>query len=257
MKKFLVQSQGKSWQANLNKGVDLSLAIGANPKSASAWYVNPASITPIKGKGFIGSVAAGGSVNFRDITFNPHGNGTHTECLGHVTPKVHDVNKLIRDHHLIAEVKTFKAKKEESSFEAGTFDDVIHLNNENCPFQQGTEALILRTLPNSRDKRFKQYSNSNPPYLSSSSGAYLNACGIKHLLLDLPSVDRELDGGQLINHHAFWGLPENPRYDASITEFIYVPSEALDGLYYLNLQIAPFENDAAPSRPIIYPLVEI
>lgn len=256
MKKFLVKIQGKTLQADLAQGVDLSLVIGVNPKAASAWYVNPATITPVKGEGFIGSVAEGGSVNFRDITFNPHGNGTHTECLGHITPEVYNVNEHIREHHLIAEVKTFTPKKEKSSFNRDAEDHVIHLNENSCAFQEGTEALILRTTPNSEAKRSAQYSNSNPPYLSASSGAYLNACGIKHLLIDLPSVDREVDGGQLINHHAFWGLPDAPRFDASITEFIYVPSQTPDGLYYLNLQIAAFENDAAPSRPVIYPLYE-
>ena len=256
MKKIQVEIQGRIWQANLQDGVDLSLPVSANPKSASAWYVHPTNMTPVTTDSFVGSVAQGGSVNFRDITFNPHGNGTHTECLGHITPEVFDVNELIREHHLIAEVKTFTPKKERSQFNTGAEDLVIELNAETCPFEEGTEALILRTIPNSEAKRSAQYSNSNPPYLSASSGSYLNACGIKHLLIDLPSVDREVDGGQLINHHAFWGLPDAPRFDASITEFIYVPSQTPDGLYYLNLQIAAFENDAAPSRPVIYPLHE-
>jgi hypothetical protein len=33
---------------------------------------------------------------------------------------------------------------------------------------------------------------------------------------------------------------------------IYVPNEVPDGTYILNLQIAPFENDASPSKPILY-----
>ncbi|HBB80565.1 MAG TPA: metal-dependent hydrolase, partial [Cryomorphaceae bacterium] len=28
-----------------------------------------------------------------------------------------------------------------------------------------------------------------------------------------------------------------------------------DGVYLLNLQVAPLENDAAPSRPILYSLI--
>jgi hypothetical protein len=41
---------------------------------------------------------------------------------------------------------------------------------------------------------------------------------------------------------------------ATITELIYVPAEVNDGLYLLNLQVAPFVADAAPSRPVLYPL---
>jgi hypothetical protein len=31
-----------------------------------------------------------------------------------------------------------------------------------------------------------------------------------------------------------------------------VPNSVEDGEYFLNLQIAPFENDATPSKPILY-----
>jgi hypothetical protein len=36
-----------------------------------------------------------------------------------------------------------------------------------------------------------------------------------------------------------------------------VPNEIIDGFYFLNLMIAPFENDASPSKPVIYCLTEV
>jgi arylformamidase len=72
------------------------------------------------------------------------------------------------------------------------------------------------------------------------------------LLIDLPSVDKEKDDGQLLAHKAFWDVNGNIRTEATITEFIYVPNKVLDGSYILNLQIAPFENDATPSKPVLY-----
>jgi hypothetical protein len=77
---------------------------------------------------------------------------------------------------------------------------------------------------------------------------------IQHLLLDLPSVDREEDGGALAAHKAFWKYPEDPRTKATITELIYVDNVVPDGLYLLQIQIAAMELDASPSRPFIYPL---
>jgi hypothetical protein len=71
-------------------------------------------------------------------------------------------------------------------------------------------------------------------------------------LIDLPSVDKEVDGGQLAAHHAFWNYPNQTQFHKTITELIYVPNEVPDGTYILNLQIAPFENDASPSKPILY-----
>jgi len=47
-------------------------------------------------------------------------------------------------------------------------------------------------------------------------------------------------------------VPENPDYTRTITELIYVPNSVTDGEYLLELQVAAFENDASPSRPVLY-----
>ena len=97
-----------------------------------------------------------------------------------------------------------------------------------------------------------QYSNTNPIYLLEESAIYLKEKGIEHLLIDLPSVDKEKDEGQLLSHNAFWNTDGELRMNATITEFIYVPNNVKDGSYFLNLMIAPFENDATPSKPVLY-----
>ena len=74
------------------------------------------------------------------------------------------------------------------------------------------------------------------------------------MLCDIPSVDREDDGGKLLAHKAFFGVPESPRWDATITELIYVDNSIEDGLYMLDIQIASFQSDASPSRPLLYRL---
>lgn len=83
---------------------------------------------------------------------------------------------------------------------------------------------------------------------------YLKEQGIKHVLCDIPSVDREDDGGKLLAHKAFFGVPESPRLDTTITELIYVDNSIEDGLYLLDIQIASFQSDASPSRPVLYRL---
>ena len=120
-----------------------------------------------------------------------------------------------------------------------------------------SKALILRTLPNPGDKKHKDYTGTNPPFLEPKGVAWLRDQGVEHLLLDLPSVDPEQDGGSLAAHKAFWGLPGKPRPEATITEFIFVPDYLKDGRYLLNLQVAVFDNDACPSRPLLFPLVKI
>ena len=114
------------------------------------------------------------------------------------------------------------------------------------------EALIIRTLPNAREKQSMNWSNTNWPYVEEEVMVRFRESGIKHLLIDLPSVDKEKDGGELKAHRAFWDVRGNVRLDATITEMIYVPHNVPDGRYILNLQIASFENDATPSKPVLY-----
>ena len=68
----------------------------------------------------------------------------------------------------------------------------------------------------------------------------------------MPSVDKEQDAGALKAHRAFWGFHDEIRYEATITEFIYVDNQIDDGTYLLDLQVAPIENDASLSRPVLY-----
>ena len=103
-------------------------------------------------------------------------------------------------------------------------------------------------------QKLTNLSNSNWPFLDVAAAEFIRERGVKHLLIDQPSVDKEEDGGHMFAHKAFWNIPENPRKDATITELIYIPDEIKDGLYLLNLQVAPIENDASPSRPVLFKL---
>lgn len=118
------------------------------------------------------------------------------------------------------------------------------------------EAIVIRTLPNTKDKLSKHYSHTNPIYLLEDAAEYLKYKEVKHLLIDLPSVDKEEDDGELLSHNAFWNTKGKLRLDATITEFIFVPNTVKDGCYVLNLQIAAFENDATPSKPVLYKVLD-
>jgi len=227
-------------------GIDISIPYRTENSATSAWYVGPVKIEPVRGDGFVGSVAEGGSVNFRDITFNPHGNGTHTECVGHIAPECFSINEHMKEWMFDALLITLNPENHGDDLVV-TKEQVQHAIGEHRP-----RALVLRTLPNNKEKLHHNYSNTNPPYLEAGACALMRELGVDHLLLDLPSVDKEVDGGALAAHRAFWNYPGNPRMHATITEFIYVPDSVADGPYILNLQVAPFENDAAPSRPILF-----
>lgn len=244
---------GQPWQADLKEGFDLSLAV--SPSGPLAWYVDPPRIEPVMTDRFTGSIARGGKVNFFDVAFNPHGNGTHTECLGHITKEKQSVNRHFKSWIMAARLVTLKpvTLSADRSEWVRAGDRVI--TPEQLALVMGAdpvEALIIRTLPNTEKKLAKNYSNTNPPYMLPEAMDWLNKFGIRHLLVDLPSVDREEDGGALEAHHVFWGVPDDPHTDKTITELVYAPDEVPDGIYLLNLQMAALENDAAPSRPVLY-----
>jgi kynurenine formamidase len=229
-----------------NEPLDLSIGLQSGSKNLRAWYVNPPTFEPVRANGFIGSVVEGGGVNFRDVFFNPHGHGTHTECHGHITPEVVSVNQKLKTYFFKAKLVSIQPKVLENGDEI-----IVKEQLETKLDESQIEALIIRTLPNTNDKKSKNYSDTNPPYIDLSVIELIESFEIQHLLVDMPSVDRESDEGKLAFHHAFWNVPENPN-DKTITELIYVNDEIVDGLYILEMQMAPFENDASPSRPVLY-----
>ena len=95
-----------------------------------------------------------------------------------------------------------------------------------------------------------------PSFFTIEAMNYIVELGIKHLLVDMPSVDRLFDDGVLSAHNIFWETKEKKlnlnALNKTITEMIFVPDNIKDGEYLLNLQFAPFVADAAPSRPILY-----
>lgn len=246
--KARITLQNKIIKADLHRPIDISMPLDDLPARTKAWYVSPMKQEPVRSGVFVGSVAEGGCVNFKNISFNPHGNGTHTECVGHITPECHSVNDALKSYFYLAQLISVFPEKNASG-DAVISKDLVQ---EFFIRDEGIEALIVRTLPNDAIKLYTDYSGTDPVYFEADALAYLAEQGVKHLLTDLPSVDKEEDGGQLAGHHAFWQYPENTRWDATITELIYVPNDVEDALYLLNLQTAPFVCDAAPSRPVLF-----
>lgn len=227
--------------------IDLSMTLQSSPENVRAWYVDPPRMEPVRANGFIGSIEEGGSVNFRDVYFNPHGHGTHTECCGHITKEVYAVNDVLKEYFYRATLITVNPVKMENG-------DLLVQAAQIAPFLQKdfSDAVLIRTLPNAPDKKSMNYSGTNPCYFDIEIVDLLNEFGVKHFLVDQPSVDREEDGGALAFHHAFWNVPDNPNFERTITELIYVPNDVVDGTYILEIQLAAFQNDASPSRPVLY-----
>ncbi len=230
--------------------IDISIPLRFNGPQPNAFGVDAAAARPL------GDTRDGSSVNFEQYTFTPHCNGTHTECVGHITDERISVRECLTDIIMPA----FVVSVEPENIAGG--EGVISrrsLEQALADVPANDAALIVRTLPNEESKLDRVYDAANiPPYFSADAMSFIFECGVKHLLVDLPSVDRLFDNGKLENHRIFWNvgaasrqINEKTRVNSTITELIYVPETVSDGRYRLNLQIAPFDTDAAPSRPVL------
>ena len=237
--------------ADLSNGIDLSIPLIPNNDSPNCFWAPHFTAEPVRSGDWIGDTQQGGDVNFKTVTLNPHGNGTHTECVGHISKEKVTINKVLTNFHHVAQLISIYPQIMDNGDKVITLAQIIesieHIS---------TKALIIRTLPNGDEKMKRIYSGTNPPYISYEALDYIVEQGIEHLLIDLPSVDREEDGGKLLGHKAFWSYPSTIDRKKTITEMIFVHNSVEDGLYLLNMQIASFELDASPSKPVIYKLKE-
>ena len=260
---------GREVRIDLAHGVDLALPLdfhGAQPRHFGA---PPASAQPLRLGDFEGAVALGASCNCEVITLTPHCNGTHTECVGHLTRERVDAFRVappgLVPGLLVTVAAQAASRCREGSDPAPHAADALITRHaleqawQRTPYEP--RALIVRTLPNDAGKRGHDYSDETPPYLSREAAQLLVERGILHLIIDLPSIDRAHDAGRLTAHRVFFGLPPGShelagaaRPDATITELAFIPDELADGAYLLALQVPALAGDAVPSRPLLYAL---
>lgn len=244
--KFSSYLRNKKISIDFSSPIDISIPLTFSEKKLRAWGIPFPIKEAVKIGDWIGSVKEGGPVNFNNIWFNPHAHVTHTECFGHISLDEKNINNTQKDFFFFSTLITVNPEKKGNDLIISRKTISNKINNT---FEFDT--LIIRTLPNQYDIKNNDYSNQNPPYLSEECLLYIKKLGVKNLLIDLPSIDKEKDEGRVNNHKLFFDYSKGGNKH-TITEMIYVPQEVVDGEYLLNLQLMPIENDAAPSRPVLF-----
>jgi arylformamidase len=240
--------QDKLFEANLANPVSIAIPIQDGRQNPNCYFADPVKFEVIEGDGFVGSIKLGGTVNHKKITISPHGNGTHTECYGHITNSGATIATQIQKYLHVTQLISVKPSEKNGDL---VIDQAVF---DNDLLKSGINALIVRTLPNTSEKLQHNYSGSNPVYFAKEAMQFIVEHGIEHLVTDLPSVDKEQDEGKLIAHKTFWQLDALIRKNATITELAYIGNNIADGLYLLDLQVLPLYIDASPSNPILYSL---
>jgi kynurenine formamidase len=258
-------------RVDLARPVSLALTLDFNGPQPRHFGAPRASARPFEAPGFSGAVGNGASCNCEVITLIPHCQGTHTECVGHLTREALDAYRVVPaglvPAVLVSVAPISAAVCGESTDPTPDAADLLISAQAiksawpaAVPF--APRALVIRTLPNTTDKAARDYTLASPPYLSQQAAQLLVSRGILHLIVDVPSLDRAHDEGRLTAHRIFFGLPPGAtqlraaaRADATVTEFAFVPDSLPDGAYLLELQVPALAGDAVPSRPLLYPLL--
>jgi arylformamidase len=257
--------------ADLSRPTELALPLDFTGPQPRHFGAPRASSRPFETGGFKGSVERGASCNCELITLIPHCNGTHTECAGHLTRERLDAYRLVPAGPAPALLLSVRpeAAGSESTEPMPQSDDLLitaralrQAWREELPFAPC--ALVVRTLPNTPEKRARDYSGQTPPYLSREAAELIVERGILHLIVDTPSIDRARDEGRLTAHRIFFGLPRAAtalsaatRANATVTELAFIPDTVPDGPGLVELQVPALCGDAVPSRPLWYALTGV
>ena len=257
----------RKYKLDLSKPIDLSIPIYFNGEQPNTYGVEKASSAPYHDGQFIGDRRKNGPCNFETYQLTPHCNGTHTECIGHITKERIDILSSLNEVMVPSYLISIKPEHTDESYSPDLKkEDLLitkklletKLSGVSKDFLRG---LIIRTLPNLKKKKTQDYIIDPSSFFSIDAMEYICKIGIQHLLVDIPSVDRLFDEGILSAHNIFWETQEkeynSKTKNKTITEMIFVENKILDGRYLLNIQIPAFVADAAPSRPIIFKINDL
>jgi kynurenine formamidase len=274
MLELAFSTHGRRWRADLAMPVDLGVTLQFPGPQPRFFATEPARVEPLHDGDFTGTVRGGASCNCFVYTLAPHCHGTHTECVGHVTDNAAELATLTPVPPALAALVSVRpeslgAAAALASGPRAPGDPVITRAALAVAAARWVRdpwtALVIRTLPNDPDKRHRQYAGACPaPYFTADAMQWIVEREVTSLVVDLPSLDRAEDGGALSAHRIYWGLPPGAvdahrarRGRALVTELAYAPDSAPDGLYLLDLHVPAFAADAAPSRPVLYPVTEL
>src|ERR1041384_7169391 len=92
-----IQIAGRAFEVDDEEPIDISIPLRFNGPQPNAYGVAVASGDACESGDLVGDTRRGGSCNFEQYTLIPHCNGTHTECVGHITNERISVRDCLRD----------------------------------------------------------------------------------------------------------------------------------------------------------------
>ena len=248
----IIKYDNKAYDLEEIQSFDLSFKNKFNGENPTFFNSKPSSLAPVKAENFIGDISKGGSCNVNIATLDIHCSGTHTECISHIKDGENKVVDFCPEGFIPSKLISVFPEKSSNTTDSYhvplTVDLVISKELLVQQIKDPIDSLIIRTLPNSSYKSTQNYDKNPAPFFTTEAINYINELSIKHLLVDIPSIDKANDNGLLGNHHSFFIKGK------TISELLYIPNSLKDSFGFLQIQVPNWDLDAAPSRPIFYPI---
>ncbi|MDH5404684.1 MAG: cyclase family protein [Candidatus Heimdallarchaeota archaeon] len=217
------------------------------PKSSGAFYLPPFQISTFEVKNiFVGDILRGGSCNVTIHNYSPH-NLTHLETSLHIVDNGIPVSAIPNKHlngilYLIDLTKTY-----DQDDECIKWDDI---SEQITNLHPSVTFIALKTYSSTLDQ-FHDFSGEDPLFLDPFAAKMIHDLKnnkINGLILDLPSIDKETDGGKLLAHRNFLGLPREG-IKSTVEEFRFIVELAYfenlqQGYYYLNITPPKIDDNA-------------
>lgn len=234
-------------------------------KSSNAFYLPPVSYKTFElNSAFIGDVTKGGSCNVNILNFSPHGI-THVESSAHILEQNQNAKTIekIAPNKLIGIVYLIDLTSQLFPNTKLILKDIIETKLKSIDLP--VSMIALKTF-SSELSPFHDFSGKDFLALSPSAAELLhdfrnnNENLLSCLILDLPSTDPEQDGGRLIAHRKFFGIPlEGYKSDdiegRLIIELAYF-NKVKEGYYYCVIAPPKFQTDAMATDVLFFPLID-
>ena len=247
------------YKIDSSKGVNISLPVQFNSDRNPIFYDTTKPVNAYyRSDNTEYDINKGAGCSVPKITMNVHCCGTHTETAAHVYKDSHYISEIDNLNFIPSQLITLTPKNNSTEQYHVKIDqgdklitrdiirDAIDIHSK-C-----LRGIIIRTEPNEEDKKYRNYNKTKHPFFTNDAINYIKGLGVRHLVVDTPSIDRFDDGGHLYNHKIFFTDNEHKKNKNTITELAYIPNSCIDGEYLLSIGVPSFKLDAAPSRPIIH-----
>ncbi|MEO5906857.1 MAG: cyclase family protein, partial [Saprospiraceae bacterium] len=137
-----IELNGKKLTADFYEGHCIAIPLDHTKSQPNAYYAPLYEAAPHRAGDWIGDTRNGASVNFYNVRINPHGNGTHTECVGHISKERYSIHQALQPGYWLAQLISVYPSMQENG------DRII----DGLEWEKGIESIIIRTMPNHPDK---------------------------------------------------------------------------------------------------------